>query len=221
MITIYYYCTPRQVGKTKIALYEAFKTSNSIILTHNDNQARELSSKHESIKSTTYNRFISKQNTPSFRNVETLILDEYHFANLHDREKLYDYVLQYASRLKGITILTTPAKQIPHELFEYVATCKALDRTLLESIDRTRLRSTFPKWFMLPINTEGLQIMIHELWYDLLFLDYSRHNVGKFRVVFSDGDSRLPFFNYWRMREAYDREMGVLENETTGQYIVK
>lgn len=222
MINIHYYCTPRQAGKTNLALYEAFKSPRNLILAHNASYAKELSNRHPLINSMSYNEFARKMN--GHRPIVKLILDEYHFANLHNKEKLYEYLQmeKHSDWLEDVTVFTTPRKQIPIELVEYVASCKAADGSLKAAIDVNNLRNVFPKWFLLPINVELFQLMIHELWWDLLFLQYSRHNCGHIRINFHDGQDHLPFFNYGtKERPYYDREMGVPEVEITGQYLVK
>jgi len=223
MTRITYYSTPRQAGKTNLALYEAIKNhGSSLIVAHNTAHAKELEKKWDHLRTTSYNVFAHKNNSINIRGLEILILDEYHFATLHQRVELYGYVMSNLDKLREVIVLTTPTKQIPIELYKYVAQSIAYGVTLAQAIEPGRMERSMKKFFLLPIHVESLQVMIHELWYDLIFLDCDRNNVGKLSLKFHDGEDRLPFFNYGtREREFIDRDMGISEAEITGQYIVK
>jgi hypothetical protein len=223
---ITYYSTPRQVGKTTIGMYEAIKCPDSIMLAHDGRYARELSDRHKHLKAMSYYDFFRDGGTRIYKNI---IIDEYHYASLIDREKLHSYVLSFKKEIDNVFVFTTPRIQMPDDMYYYIASCKAKDIPLEQAINIKYIKSIKPKWFLLPLDYKGLQVMIHELWFDLLFLDCSRHTIGDLKIKFYDGDDRMPFFNYTDWYKTMANEMNDDERfedwikpyEITGQFIVK
>lgn len=228
MINVTYYCTPRQVGKTNLAMYEAIKNDNSLILTHSEDYAkymikydqRLMHNRPSRIKATSCNRFVDMPG--SFPNVEVLILDEYQMWRHEERERLYHIIYGGAlSKLKEVIVFTTPSTQIPFEMFDYVASCKTSGMPLALCLDLKNIKKANPKWFLLPIDSLSLVMMIRALWYDLSFLDCNDKDAETFVVKFFDGNIRLPFFNYKSdLDDEARRAIGHSEAEITGQFIV-
>jgi hypothetical protein len=222
-VKIRYFCTPRQVGKTTFAKWEALKTEKHLLFAHNLSHAKQLERESNgTLNVVTYSTLDRDLTLNNFDDIEVLILDEYAFASGSQKKNLYVYVIprMAAKNLKEIYVFTTPKFQISQEMYAYVATMKAQGYS---SINYAQIRKDKPHWFLMPHDRYAIQDFFDELLADLAFIQFDKTNLGTFKLEFRDGNQRLPMYNY-KSRDGKREEfeaMGLSDSEITGQFIIK
>lgn len=149
---IHYYMAPRQSGKSTIADFINYDNKDSFYLVIQ-------SCKNIRANTYTYSNF---KYAMVGRRIKTLILDEYHFISMKDKEWLYDNI-GILHDLEDLYIFTTPKFQYSKEIIDLVIDCKMNGLSLSDTcyvIDRD-IKLSMP--FM---SEEALRESVAFLYYD-------------------------------------------------------